>query len=84
MLLLTVLKPPKTVASADRSNGPILAPHGTYVRGKAIPTLSNGRSRGTIGQARFRRAACVLRAAASAAGSSAVPPQPGSSPHHSR
>ena len=38
LLWLTVLKPPKTVASADRSHDPTLAPHGTYVREKAIRT----------------------------------------------
>ena len=42
LLWLTVLKPPKAGASADRSHDPLLAPHGTYVLEKAIGTLLNG------------------------------------------
>ena len=42
LLWLTVLKPLKTVTSADRPQDSILAPHGAYVRGKAIRSLLNG------------------------------------------
>ena len=42
LLWLTVLKPLKTVRSAGHSADSILAPHGAYVRGKAIRTLFDG------------------------------------------
>ena len=43
LVWLTVYEnPPKQGQATDRFSGPALAPHGIYVRGKAIRTLYNG------------------------------------------